>query len=91
MIDLPSKKTKIICTVGPASQSQAVLEEMIASGMNIARINFAHGDWDAHRETIANIRAAAAALGQRVTLFGDLPGPKMRIGKLAEEPIEAGT
>lgn len=88
MIDLPSKKTKIICTVGPASQSQAVLEEMIASGMNIARINFAHGDWDAHRETIANIRAAAAALGQRVTLFGDLPGPKMRIGKLAEEPIE---
>ncbi len=88
MIDIPLKKTKIIATIGPASQSQAVLEQMIAKGMNIARINFAHGDLDAHRQTIANVRAAAAAVGQRVALFGDLPGPKMRIGKLAEEPIE---
>jgi len=84
---LPSKKTKIVCTIGPASQSQATLEQMIANGMNIARINFAHGDFEAHRQTIANVRAAALATGQRVSIFGDLPGPKMRIGKLAEEPI----
>ena len=83
-----SKKTKIIGTIGPASQSQAVLEQLIRNGLNIARINFAHGDFAAHRQTIDNVRAAAAAVGQRVSIFGDLPGPKMRIGKLAEEPIE---
>lgn len=61
---------------------------MISSGMNIARINFAHGDFASHRQTIANVRAAAKAVGQRVSIFGDLPGPKMRIGKLATESIE---
>lgn len=85
---LPRKKTKIVCTIGPASESQEVLKEMIGEGMDIARINFAHGDLDSHRQTIANIRAAAEAVGQRVALFGDLPGPKMRIGRLAKEPIE---
>jgi pyruvate kinase len=84
---LPTKKTKIVCTIGPASQSQEVLEQMIINGMNIARINFAHGDFDGHREVIKNIRAAANSIGQRVAIFGDLPGPKMRIGKLEEEPI----
>ncbi len=82
------QKTKIVCTIGPASQSQAVLEEMITNGMNIARINFAHGDFEGHRNTIANVRAAAQAVGRRVAIFGDLPGPKIRIGKLAQEPIE---
>jgi pyruvate kinase len=85
---LPSKKTKIVCTIGPASQSEDVLEFMIRSGMNIARINFAHGQLEDHRRTIANVRAAAAAAEQRVAVFGDLPGPKMRIGALEEEPIE---
>ena len=84
---LPRKKTKIVCTIGPASQSPAVLERMIGAGMNIARLNFAHGDFDSHRQTIANIRAAAQKMGRRVAIFGDLPGPKMRIGRLASEPI----
>lgn len=86
-VKLFPKKTKIICTIGPASQSQEVLKQMIQNGMNIARINFAHGDLDGHRKTIANVRAAANAAGRRVAIFGDLPGPKMRIGQLAEEPI----
>jgi pyruvate kinase len=81
------KRTKIVCTIGPASQSQPILEEMIRNGMNIARINFAHGDYAGHRQTISNVRAAARAVGQRVSIFGDLPGPKMRIGKLTQEPI----
>jgi pyruvate kinase len=85
---LPLKKTKIVCTIGPASRSQAVLEQMMVNGMNIARINFAHGDFDGHREVIRNIRAAARKVGQRVAIFGDLPGPKMRIGQLAEEPFQ---
>lgn len=84
---LPEKKTKIVCTIGPASQDKEVLQQMIAAGMNVARINFAHGDLDSHRTTIANVRAAAEAAQQRVAIFGDLPGPKMRIGSLAEEPI----
>jgi pyruvate kinase len=61
---------------------------MIKSGMNVARINFAHGDLQGHRRTIANVRAASRATGRRVAIFGDLPGPKMRIGELAEEPVE---
>lgn len=85
---LPSKKTKIVCTIGPASQSQAVLEQLIANGMDIARLNFSHGDLDSHRQVVANVRAAAAATGRRVAIMGDLPGPKMRIGLLEEEPIE---
>jgi pyruvate kinase len=85
---LPSKKTKIVCTIGPASQSQAVLEQLIVSGMDIARVNFSHGDLDSHRQVIANVRAAAAATGHRVAIMGDLPGPKMRIGLLEEEPIQ---
>jgi pyruvate kinase len=85
---LPLKKTKIVCTLGPASNGRTVLEQMIGNGMNIARINFAHGDFDGHRRTIANVRAAAEAVGQPVAIFGDLPGPKMRIGQLAEEPID---
>ncbi|MCP4426450.1 MAG: pyruvate kinase [Chloroflexi bacterium] len=81
------KKTKIVCTIGPSSRSPEVLERMIAGGMNIARINFAHGDLEGHRQTIANVRAAAKAVGGRAAIFGDLPGPKMRIGNLAQEPI----
>lgn len=87
-MSFPTKKTKIVCTIGPASWEQPVLEQMIRNGMNVARINLAHGDFEGHQQTIANVRAAAVATGQRVALFGDLPGPKMRIGRLAEEPIE---
>jgi pyruvate kinase len=87
-MDLPTKKTKIVCTVGPASDEPAMLEQLIRNGMNVARINFAHGDLASHTRAIANVRAAATAVGQRVAIMGDLPGPKMRIGELAEEPVE---
>lgn len=83
-----SKKTKIVCTIGPSSWEQPILEQMIQAGMNIARINLAHGDFQWHRRAIANVRAASHAVGQRVAIFADLPGPKMRIGKLATEEIE---
>jgi len=84
---MPSKKTKIVCTIGPASESPKVLERMIAEGMNVARINFAHGNLDSHRRTIAALRAAARETDSRVAIMGDLPGPKMRIGALENEPI----
>ncbi len=81
-------KTKIVCTIGPASASCATLERMIEAGMNIARLNFAHGDFASHATTIANIRQAARSVGRRVALLADLPGPKLRIGPLATQPIE---
>ena len=85
---LPAHKTKIVCTIGPASESPEILEQMIRSGMNVARLNFSHGDFDSHQKVVENIRAAARAVGRRVAIMGDLPGPKMRIGQLAEEPVE---
>jgi len=85
---LPDHKTKIICTIGPASESLEVLEKMIRAGMDIARLNFSHGDCDLHRRIIGNIRSAAKAAGRRVAILGDLPGPKIRIGKLEREPVD---
>jgi pyruvate kinase len=84
----PTNKTKLVCTIGPASDSPQILEQMILAGMNVARLNFSHGDFSSHKETIDKIRRASEAVGRRVAIMADLPGPKMRIGELAEEPIE---
>jgi pyruvate kinase len=85
---LPPNKTKIVCTIGPASESSEIMEKMIIAGMNVARLNFSHGDFDSHKKAIENLRSAAKATGRRVAIMADLPGPKIRIGELAEEPIE---
>jgi pyruvate kinase len=84
----PSNKTKIVCTIGPASNSPEILKQMILAGMNIARLNFSHGEFSSHKEVIDNIRSAAEATGRRVAIMADLSGPKMRIGQLEPEPIE---
>jgi pyruvate kinase len=85
---LPANKTKLVCTIGPASKSPQMLERLIRAGMNVARLNFSHGDFNSHKKVIDNIRVAAGAVGKRVAIMADLPGPKMRIGQLAEEPVE---
>ncbi len=85
---LPRNKTKIVCTIGPASESPEVMEKMMRAGMNVARLNFSHGSFDSHRTVVRNLRAAARAVGKRVAIMADLSGPKMRIGKLAQEPVE---
>ncbi len=84
----PANKTKLVCTIGPASDSPAMLENIILAGMNVARLNFSHGDFDTHQKTIANIRAASHKTGRRVAIMADLPGPKMRIGEIADELLE---
>jgi pyruvate kinase len=81
-------KTKIVATIGPASESPEMLERLILAGVNVARLNFSHGDFTGHADRIARIRAAAHATGRRVAIMADLPGPKMRIGQIANEPIE---
>ncbi len=88
MTILPLNKTKIVCTIGPASESQQVMEEMLLAGMNIARLNFSHGEFETHKRAIDTLRSASRATGQRVAIMADLSGPKMRIGKLREEPVE---
>jgi len=85
MNKLSINKTKLVCTIGPASDSPEMIEKMIEAGMNIARLNFSHGNFASHGEIIKRIRAASEKTGKRVTILADLPGPKMRIGNLAEE------
>ncbi len=85
---LPANKTKIVCTIGPASESPEVLAQMMQAGMNIVRLNFSHGDFESHKKMIDRIRAVEKETGRRVAIMGDLPGPKMRIGLLDPEPIE---
>ena len=85
---LPNHKTKIVCTIGPASESGEVMEQMIRAGMNIARLNFSHGDFASHEKTIKNLRAASRSTGQRLAIMADLPGPKMRIGQFSKDPID---
>ncbi|VAW41891.1 Pyruvate kinase [hydrothermal vent metagenome] len=81
---LPTNKTKLVCTIGPASDSYEMIERMLKAGMNVARLNFSHGDFAGHGEVIKKIRAASEKTGRRAAIMADLPGPKMRIGTMAE-------
>ena len=85
---LPPNKTKLVCTIGPATDSPEMLERMLRAGMNIARLNFSHGDFRTHGEIIRRIREASRVTQRPVAIMADLPGPKIRIGTLAEEPVE---
>ncbi len=84
---LPANKTKIVCTIGPACRSREVMEKMLLAGMNVARLNFSHGDFYQHGEVIENLRAAARSTGRRLAIMADLPGPKMRVGRIDPEPV----
>jgi len=82
------KRTKIVCTIGPSSQSVETLSAMIRSGMNVARLNFSHGSYENHAMLIKNIRQASEECGIVVGLLQDLQGPKIRVGKLPETGVE---
>jgi len=84
---LPAHKTKIVCTIGPASSSQQVLEEMIENGMNVARINLSHGGPAEWAEIIENVRKASQKKQRVIGIFVDLPGAKIRVGKINNEPL----
>ncbi len=77
------RRAKIVATIGPASDSEPVLESLIKAGMNIARLNFSHGTHEQHQARVAAIRAASKKLGISVGILQDLQGPKIRVGKLA--------
>jgi pyruvate kinase len=85
---LPPHKTKIVATIGPASSSPPVLEQMICAGMSVARLNFSHGDFATHANVITALRAAAKTVGRPIAIMADLSGPKMRIGDLGVPKID---
>ena len=76
------RRTRIVCTIGPASAAPAVLRTLIQAGMDVARMNFSHGDHATHRQVAADVREAAEAAGRPIALLGDLQGPKIRTGPL---------
>jgi pyruvate kinase len=82
------RKAKIICTLGPSSESQEAIESLILAGMNIARLNFSHGDYDFHRGLVNRVRAAAGKLGRPVAIMQDLQGPKIRCLKMENGEVQ---
>ena len=86
-MQLANHKTKIVATIGPASESPEVMRQMLEAGMDVARINFSHGDFGSHQRVMDNLRQAARAVGRRLAILADLPGPKMRLGQISPEPV----
>ncbi len=82
------KRTKIVCTLGPAPETQGVMEAMIRSGMNVARLNFSHGTHPHHQMLIRRLRLAAKKVEETVGILADLQGPKVRVGILPEKGIK---
>src|SRR5258705_7275572 len=82
------RRTKIVATIGPASRNSEVLARMVEAGMDVARLNFSHGSAEEHGETARLVRDAAGRAGRQVAIMQDLPGPKLRIGKLVGGVVE---
>lgn len=85
---LQNKKTKIVATIGPATETEKVLTELIHSGMNVARLNMSHGDHTEHGKRITTIRSVSKKTGARLAILQDLAGPKIRIGEFYKDRIE---
>lgn len=77
-------RTRIVCTIGPASNSPTILARMMRAGMDVARLNFSHGTHDEHKILLRNIRSAAKKMGTTVAILQDLQGPKIRVGVMPE-------
>ena len=78
-------RTKIVCTIGPASNNYETITELIKTGMNVARLNFSHGDYERHAETIDRLKKARTALNVPLAIMLDTKGPEIRVGSLPEE------
>ena len=84
------RRTKIVATIGPASRDPEVLVRMVEAGMDVARLNFSHGTAEEHAEVAQRVRQAAGRAGRQVAVLQDLPGPKLRIGRLRDDVAELG-
>jgi pyruvate kinase len=82
------RRAKIVCTLGPATKDADVVRQLIDAGMDVARLNFSHGDHEQHRRNAETVRKAAAEAGRVVGILGDLSGPKIRIGEMPNGGVE---
>jgi len=85
---MPTRATKIVATLGPASSDPALLEAMIRAGVNVVRLNFSHGTAQDHIDRATLVREAAQRAGREVGIMADLQGPKIRVGKFAQGKIQ---
>ena len=83
-----SRRTKIVCTIGPATATPDRIRELVQAGMDVARLNFSHGNRDDHKRVYEMVREAADVEGHAVGIMGDLQGPKIRLGRFATGPVE---
>ena len=84
---MPTRATKIVATLGPASSDPAMLEAMIRAGVNVVRLNFSHGKAQDHIDRAKLVREAAARAGREVAIMADLQGPKIRVGKFVDGKV----
>lgn len=82
------RRAKIVCTLGPASSSPEKLRQLIEAGMDVARLNFSHGDHETHARNLEILRAEARRAGRPVAALLDLQGPKIRVGKFKTGSVE---
>jgi pyruvate kinase len=87
-VSVSERRTKIVATIGPACRDPETLVRMVEAGMDVARLNFSHASLDIHAENAERVRAAAEAAGRQVAILQDLPGPKIRIGRLRDDIAE---
>ena len=85
---MKQRKTKIVCTIGPASSSRKMLRKLILAGMNVARLNFSHGTHEEHQKVFERVRALSKSLNRPVAVMQDLQGPKIRTGKIKGGSLE---
>jgi pyruvate kinase len=84
---LPWVKTKIVATAGPACESEERLTQLVQAGVDVFRLNFAHGEWDWHSSVFELIRRVSAGLGKPIAVLQDLSGPKLRLGDASSNTI----
>src|SRR5271168_389216 len=78
------RRAKIVCTIGPASDTEDMMRDLMLRGMNVARLNFSHGSHEDHARVIRRLRKVAAELGRTICILQDLQGPKIRTGRLKD-------
>src|ERR1700720_4986495 len=81
-----SRRGKIVCTLGPATNSDEMILALVEAGMDVARMNFSHGDYSEHKVSSDRVRAASDSTGRAVGVLADLQGPKIRLGRFADGP-----
>ena len=86
-----NRLAKIVCTIGPSSEDPSALRQLVEAGMDVARLNFSHGQHHTHERTIATLRSISRELGRPVAVLQDLQGPKLRTGAVADGAVELRT